>query len=106
MAAAAAKNAPVVPATIAPAPVQTRVVYVDRPSRKKDSEKAKETPAPEAAQVVQPPPTTVVTLPDVNLQTSAPDAAVLTNSQRSATSELTRQRPRHRPSARPHRAVT
>ena len=90
VAAAAAKNAPAAPATVAPAPVQMRVVYVDRPSKKKESEKAKETPAPEAAAVLQPPPTTVVTLPDVNLQTSAPDAAVLGNSQRSATSELGR----------------
>ncbi|MCC7055008.1 MAG: hypothetical protein IT355_17175 [Gemmatimonadaceae bacterium] len=83
-AAAAAQRTPAA-APVSPAPVQTRVVYVERPSRKKD-EKPKEAEAPT---VVPTAPTAVVILPDVNLPTG-PDASLQSNTQRSATSELTR----------------
>lgn len=75
--------APVVAAP-APAPVQTRIVYVREPARResKPAESSTSAPAPVAS--------VAVTLPDVNVSTGNAENATQTNSQRSATSELTR----------------
>lgn len=74
-------------AKAAPAPVQTRYVIVREPAKAS-------TPAP---QVVEGDPSTpvpsvpiAVTLPDLNMPIGGTDAAMQANTQRSATSELTR----------------
>ncbi len=88
---AAAAAAPVKPepapvaAAPAPAQVQTRIVYVDRPARSSSESKPRES---SNAQAVAAP--ALVTIPDVNVSTGSADAAIQGNSQRSATSELTR----------------
>jgi len=83
-AAGVAATAAAAPAAPAPAPaVQTRIVYVREPAKKEPAQPV-ETPA------VLPQVPIAVTLPDVNLQTSAPETGGNANSQRSATSELTR----------------
>jgi hypothetical protein len=82
---------PVVAAPAAPAQPQTRIVYVERPSRRSsDARTASDspsggTPAPSASSTSP----TSVALPDVNLSTGASDA-LQANTQRNATSELTR----------------
>ena len=84
--ATAARTAAGVAATVAArgaAPVQTRIVYVREPA-KKEGARSVDTPA------ALPNVPIAVTLPDVNLQTSALETGVNANSQRSATSELTR----------------
>lgn len=69
----------------APAPMPTRIVYVERPS----SRDAKSTRSrPETVSVSTAMPITV-TLPEVNLNTGA-ESAVQSNTQRNATTELTR----------------
>ncbi len=90
-AAAAAKQVESAARTTAPAavpvaaPVQTRIVYVEKPStRRTEPAKAK----PETV-LVAPALPIAVTLPDVNLNTGA-DPVGQTSTQRSATSELTR----------------
>jgi hypothetical protein len=68
-----------------PAAVQTRIVYVERPSSRKGGPvQAK----PETVTVTTSMPI-AVTLPDVNLNTAS-DASVQNNTQRNVTSELTR----------------
>ena len=85
-AAAPAKPEPApVAATPAPAPVQTRIVYVDRPAKSPSESKPRE--APSSPTLAAP---SIVTIPDVNVSTGSADAAIQGNSQRSATSELTR----------------
>ncbi len=83
--AAAARVPTAVPVAAAPAsaPVQTRIVYVREPARKSDTRVAD---TPSAA----PPAPLSVTLPDVNVSTGNAESAIQTNTQRSATSELTR----------------
>jgi hypothetical protein len=88
-AAAAAATPPSTAAQVtiapAPAPVQTRIVYVDRPAKSNPESKPRESSS--APAVVAP---AIVTIPDVNVSTGSSDAAIQSNSQRSATSELTR----------------
>jgi len=86
---AAADARPLAPVAAAPAPVpapvQTRIVYVERPSSRKGGPvQAK----PETVTVTTSMPI-AVTLPDVNLNTAS-DASVQNNTQRNVTSELTR----------------
>ncbi len=76
--------APVVAAP-APAPVQTRIVYVDRPAKSSSESRPRESSG--APTVAAP---AIVTIPDVNVTTGSADAAIQGNTQRSATSELTR----------------
>ena len=64
--------------------MQTRIVYVREPAKKEDEARPVETRA------ALPNVPIAVTLPDVNLQTSGLETGVNVNSQRSATSELTR----------------
>ncbi len=74
-----------VPAAPVPAAVETRIVYVERPSsRKGEPVQVK----PETVTVTTSMPI-AVTLPDVNLNTVS-DASVQNNTQRNVTSELTR----------------
>ena len=85
--ATAARTAAGLAATVAArgaAPVQTRIVYVREPAKKEDEARPVETRA------ALPNVPIAVTLPDVNLQTSGLETGVNVNSQRSATSELTR----------------
>ena len=70
-------------ATRGTAPVQTRIVYVREPAKKDEAR-------PVETRAALPNVPIAVTLPDVNLQTSALETGVNVNSQRSATSELTR----------------
>ena len=72
--------------TPVPAPVvQTRIVYVDRPAKSRSESKPRESSgSPTLAAPA------IVTIPDVNVSTGSADAAIQGNSQRSATSELTR----------------
>ncbi len=89
-AAAATTALPAAPS--APA-VQTRIVYRDAPRR--SGEAARDTKpsradAPVAGSTLTQPSSLGVVLPDVNLPTQGADAALVTNAQRSATSELTR----------------
>ncbi len=82
---AAATTAAAVPAP-APAPViETRIVYVDKPASRR-GEPARVVPE---TVLVTPSMPIAVTLPDVNLNTGN-DPVVQSNSQRNATSELTR----------------
>ena len=84
--ASAARTAAGVAATVAArgaAPVQTRIVYVREPAKKEESRSVETRAALPNVPIA-------VTLPDVNLQTSALETGVNVNSQRSATSELTR----------------
>lgn len=81
VAATAAASAAAAPA---PAPaVETRIVYVREPAKQ-------ESPKAVDAATAIPSIPIAVTLPDVNLQTSAAETGVNASSQRSATSELTR----------------
>lgn len=88
-AAAAAAPTKSVPAPVASAPaqapVQTRIVYVDRPAKSSPESRPRESSS--ASAVAAP---SIVTIPDVNVSTGSTDAAIQSNSQRSATSELTR----------------
>ncbi len=83
----AAAQTPVAAAP-APAPVQTRVVYVDRPARRSSEQRpsGSETPAtaPSGATSLN------VALPDINVGSGAGDNALQVNTQRNATTELTR----------------
>ena len=89
--AAAARTAVARPGTAnAGAPVQTRIVYVEKPSRR-DKERTKlevvsGTPTPTSVPAV---PVTIA-LPDVNVSTGGGESSTQLNTQRSATSELTR----------------
>ena len=87
-AAAAPKPSAPAPTTAAPppspAPVQTRIVYVDRPAKSSPESKPRES---SGSSISTP---AIVTIPDVNVSTGSADAAIQGNSQRSATSELTR----------------
>ncbi len=78
------EQAPVAAAP-APAQVQTRIVYVDRPAKSNSESRPRESSNSPA--VAAP---SIVTIPDVNVSTGSADAAIQGNSQRSATSELTR----------------
>ena len=69
----------------APGPVQTRIVYVEKPSSRK-SEEGRSRPETVTVSTTMP---IAVTLPEVNLNTGT-ESAVQSNSQRSATTELTR----------------
>lgn len=86
-AARTAVPAPVAAAPIASAPVQTRIVYVREPARR-GNESRSGSDAPSAPATSSAP--VNVALPDVNVSTGAGDNSLQTNSQRSATSELTR----------------
>jgi hypothetical protein len=89
--ATAAKTPAPAPAVVAPAPapaVQTRIVYVERPARKSAEPTKSAAPAPSATQASVTP--AIVSIPDVNVSTGNADAAIQSNTQRSATSELTR----------------
>jgi hypothetical protein len=84
--AAAAVRAPVTPpAAAAPAEVQTRIVYVEKPSTRK----AQPTQTKPETVLVAPAVPIAVTLPEVNLNTGT-EGAAQSNTQRGATSELTR----------------
>lgn len=90
--AAAARNvatpSPVASAPAAPAPVQTRIVYVREPARRGETARgASDAPAATAAPGSVP---VTVSLPEVNVSTGAAENALQANTQRSATSELTR----------------
>lgn len=85
---AAARSAPPPVATPAPAaPERTRIVYVREPARRSTESRgaAPAASTQQAAPVAQIP----LALPDVNLSTGG-ESALQTNTQRSATSELTR----------------
>lgn len=87
-AAASVSQAPS-PVATTPAPppqVQTRVVYVREPAKKTGAARPAEPAAPTPTSVLP----AAVALPDVNVSTGGADAAIQTNAQRSATSELTR----------------
>lgn len=90
--AAAARNvAAPSPVASAPAPeaqVQTRIVYVREPARRGAEPTRGAADAPSAAPSSSAPVT--VSLPEVNLSTGAAENALQANTQRSATSELTR----------------
>ena len=86
-AARTAVPAPVAAVPAAPAPVQTRIVYVREPARR-GSEARSGSEVPSAPATSSAP--VNVALPDVNVSTGAGDNSLQTNSQRSATSELTR----------------
>ena len=89
--AAAARTAVATAGTAnAGAPVQTRIVYVEKPSRR-DKERTKQevvsgTPTPTSVPAVP----VTITLPDVNVSTGGGESSTQLNTQRSATSELTR----------------
>jgi hypothetical protein len=84
---ATARNAAsTVAAPVAAAPVQTRIVYVQRPSDRKSDDSKQERESSTTAPVVP----LAVSLPDVNVSTGQTDASLQTNSSGSATSELTR----------------
>jgi hypothetical protein len=88
----AAPSAPTTATPPAPAPVQTRIVYVREPNRsnRNNTETRQGTDAPAPATTAPGPAGPVsVTLPDVNVSTGA-EGALQANTQRSATSELTR----------------
>ena len=92
--AAAARTAAAAPAPSAiaatPTPVQTRIVYVREPSRPV-SESRSESRSVSAAVTAAPATIPVaVTIPDVNVLTGSAESAIQSNTQRSATSELTR----------------
>lgn len=82
--AAARTNTPA--AAPAPAPVQTRIVYVEKPSSRKSEPVAQAKPE---TVTVAPSVPIAVTLPDVNLNTGG-DPVVQSSTQRSAATELTR----------------
>ncbi len=86
-AAARSAPAPVVSAPLPPAPEKTRIVYVREPARRSTESRGAATTqsSAQAAPVAAVP----VALPDVNLSTGG-ESVLQTNTQRSATSELTR----------------
>jgi hypothetical protein len=86
---AAARSAPPAPvaAPLPPAPEKTRIVYVREPTRRAPESRSS-TPTPQGTPAA-PAASVPVALPDVNLSTGA-EGALQTNTQRSATSELTR----------------
>lgn len=87
-AAARSAPAPVVSAPVTPAPEKTRIVYVREPVRRATEASRGTTAAPSNAQSA-PAASVPVALPDVNLSTGG-ENALQTNTQRSATTELTR----------------
>ncbi len=85
---AAARSAPApVAAPLPPAPEKTRIVYVREPTRRAPESRSA-APAPASSQA-GPTAQIPLALPDVNLSTGG-ESALQTNTQRSATSELTR----------------
>ena len=85
-AATAQAPAPVAAAPLAPPQVQTRIVYVRQPAKKTGEVHSGAPVAPTTTAVVP----AAILLPDVNVSTGGAEAAIQTNTQRSATSELTR----------------
>ena len=85
-AASARLPAPVATAPAPPPQVQTRIVYVRQPEAKKTGEARPVEPAATTSAVVP----AAISLPDVNISTGGAESALQTNTQRSATSELTR----------------
>lgn len=77
-----------VPVAAAPAAVQTRIVYVEKPARRSSETRS----GTEAASAPAGPsvPLGTVSLPEVNLSTGGAENALQANTQRNATSELTR----------------
>lgn len=91
--ASAAAASKAVPAALPAPAVQTRIVYRDAPRRNGDAArdtKPVRADTPVGTSTVPQPSSLGVVLPDVNLPTQGADAALVTNAQRSATSELTR----------------
>ena len=84
-AASARAAAPVATVPAAPPQVQTRIVYVREPAKKGSESRAAETASTTSA--VAP---LSIALPEVNVSTGSAEAAIQANTQRSATSELTR----------------
>ena len=87
--AAAARATLAAPVTAAPAAlpqVQTRIVYVREPAKRRNAEVR----SPETAGVPSAAMPLSVSLPDVNVSTGSAESAIQANTQRGATSELTR----------------
>ena len=83
---AAKAAAPVAAVPVAPPQVQTRIVYVREPARRSAEARAAAETTSGSTQAAP----LSVALPDVNVSTGSAEAAIQTNTQRSATSELTR----------------
>jgi hypothetical protein len=87
--AAAARATLAAPIAAAPAPppqVQTRIVYVREPAKRSSAE----TRSPEVSSAPSTATPLSVSLPDVNVSTGSAESAIQANTQRGATSELTR----------------
>ena len=85
-AARATLAAPVAAAVAPPPQVQTRIVYVREPAKRSNAEVR----SPETSSVPSAATPLSVSLPDVNVSTGNAESAIQANTQRGATSELTR----------------